>query len=272
MTASTETAARTFRHLHDGPALLLLPNCWDAGSARLLESLGARAIATTSAGLAWSNGYPDGDAIPVERLVAAVRAIARVVKVPLSVDAEGGYSDDPAAVGEAVAALIGAGAVGINLEDGRGSPDLLAGKIDLVKKAAARDGVDLFVNARTDVYLKGLVPEPARVTETLTRAQRYKDAGADGLFVPALVVPQEIRAITSGAGLPVNVLAWPKLPPASELEALGVRRLSAGSSLAENAFARASELAAAFLREGRSDPLGGATMSFGAINGLFSRA
>jgi 2-methylisocitrate lyase-like PEP mutase family enzyme len=272
MTAPTETATRAFRRLHDGPALLLLPNCWDAGSARLLENLGAHAIATTSAGLAWSNGYPDGDAIPVERLAAAVRAIARVVRVPLSVDAEGGYSDDPAAVGEAVAALIGAGAVGINLEDGRGAPELLAAKIERAKKAAAREGVDLFVNARTDVYLKGLVPEPARVTETLARAQRYKDAGADGLFVPKVVAPAEIRAITSAAGLPVNVLAWPKLPAASELEALGVRRLSAGSSLAENAFARAAELAAGFLREGRSDPLGAATMSFAEINALFSRA
>ncbi len=266
------TSAQTFRQLHAGPEILLLPNCWDAGSARLFESLGARAIATTSAGLAWSNGYPDGDAIPVSALVAAVCAIARVIKVPLSVDAEGGYSDDPATVGENVAALIGAGAVGINLEDGRGAPDRLAAKIASVKKAAAREGVELFVNARTDVYLKGLVPEGERVKETLARAKQYKDAGADGIFAPKVIAAEEIRAIAAGVGLPLNVLAYPKLPLAAELATLGVRRLSAGSGIAENLFGRAAAIARSFLTEGRSEVLGDGAMGFGEINALFPRA
>src|SRR4029077_14943251 len=222
-------AAGSFRQLHRGPELLLLANCWDAGSARLLASLGARAVATTSAGVAWAHGYPDADALPVDRLIATVGAMARVIQVPLTVDMESGYSNDPVAVGDAVAALVDAGAVGINIEDGAGSPDLLAAKIGAAKQAAARRGVDLFVNARTDVYLRGLVPEGARAAETLVRAARYRDAGADGIFVPKLVAPDAIREIAAAAGLPLNVLAWPGLPPAAELAVLGVRRLSVGS-------------------------------------------
>jgi len=267
----TATDASIFRRLHDGTELFLLANCWDVGSARLLEHLGARAVATTSAGLAWSNGFPDGDATPVDCVVAAVRAIARVLTVPLSVDVEGGYSSEPRAVGDLVTALIGVGAVGINLADGNASPDVLVAKIDHVKKAAARAGVDLFVNARTDVYLRGLVPEPGRVAETLARARRYKDAGADGIFVPKVVDPTEIRAIASEVGLPLNVLAWPKLPAASELSALGVRRLSAGSSIAQVALGRAATVAGAFLREGRTDSLTEGAMPFAEINALFTK-
>ncbi len=144
-----------FRRLHDGE-LLILPNAWDAGSARLIESRGAKAIATTSAGLAWSRGYPDGDALPVEQLLSAVRAIARVIGVPLTIDVEGGYSNDPAAVAGLVAGILEAGAVGINIEDGSGSPALLCAKIAAARESAGRAGVELFINARTDVYLRGL--------------------------------------------------------------------------------------------------------------------
>src|SRR5262245_5710256 len=124
------TTADTFHDLHRGPDVLLLANCWDAGSARLLESLGAQAVATTSAGLAWAQGYPDGDALPVDRLASVVASITRVLRVPLTVDIEGGYSDDPAQVGEAVAKVVGAGGVGINLEDGASSVDLYLRKIE----------------------------------------------------------------------------------------------------------------------------------------------
>jgi 2-methylisocitrate lyase-like PEP mutase family enzyme len=263
-------AAATFRQLHHGPQLLRLANCWDAGSARLIAHLGARAIATTSAGVAWSHGYPDGDVLPTERLVATVGAIARVVDVPISVDVEGGYSDDPAAVAETVAALVDAGAVGINVEDGAGPPEHLAAKIVGAKEAAMRCGIDLFVNARTDVYLRGLVPEPDRVAETLARAARYRDAGADGLFVPKVVAPDEIRKIASSAGLPLNVLAWPGLPPAAELSELGVRRLSAGSAIAQGAWGQVASLAAAFLDDGRIEAPSASIMPYPEINALMA--
>src|SRR6185436_19077316 len=143
-----------FRQLHER-GLLLLPNAWDAGSARLMESLGAKAIATTSAGGAWARGDNDGNRLPVPKLIGVVEEIARVVRVPLTVDLEAGYSDEPSAVAETAARVAAAGAVGINIEDGEGSPDLLCAKIEAVKRAAQGSGVDLFVNARTDVYLAG---------------------------------------------------------------------------------------------------------------------
>jgi 2-methylisocitrate lyase-like PEP mutase family enzyme len=185
MTSQENPAAERFRRLHS-EGLLVLPNAWDAGSARLIESLGAKAIATTSAGVAWSHGYPDGDTLPLPLLRATVADIARAVRVPVSTDVEGGYSNDPAAVGETVAAVIEAGAVGINIEDGSGATDLLCAKIERAKNAAERLGVDLFVNARTDVYLRGLAAKERRVEETLARAERYRSAGADGIFVPGL--------------------------------------------------------------------------------------
>jgi len=266
--ASQQKRAAAFRRLHQGSKILLLANCWDAGSARLTESLGARAVATTSAGVAWALGYPDGDKLPLDLLVTAVERITRAVALPLSVDMEGGYGKTPKAVGAAVGRIIAAGAVGMNIEDGSGSPDLLCRKIAQVKQTAKRKRVDFFVNARTDIYLRGLVPEAKRVAETLARAKRYRDAGADGLFVPGLTDPAAIRTIASEAGLPLNLLAWQGLAPAAELEKLGVRRLSAGSGIAEAAWGRAAKLAKDFLRDGESNPLSEGAMEYGEINAL----
>src|SRR5579872_4625813 len=149
-------SSQAFRKLHQGPEVLMLPNAWDAVSARLIESLGAKAIATTSAGLAWARGYPDGNALPKEQLIAAIRDIARVIKVPLTVDIEAGYADDPAAVAALVGEILAAGVMGINIEDGADSADLLCKKIAAVREQAVRMGADLYSNARTDVYLRGM--------------------------------------------------------------------------------------------------------------------
>lgn len=267
----SKNSAQVFRRLHQGQDVLRLANCWDAGSARLVESLGAKAIATTSAGLAWSNGYPDGDVMPLDRLAAAVEAIARVIKVPLSVDMEGGYARDVTGVADSVARVIDAGGVGCNLEDGRGSVETLCAKIEQAKKGAARRDMDFWVNARTDVYLRGLAPPDKRVAETIARAARYRNAGADSVFVPGLADPNEIRAIADAIGCPLNVMAWPGLPDAAELAKLGVRRLSAGSGISEAVWGRAASLAKQFLSDGRSDVLTQDAMDFDAINSLFSR-
>ncbi|QWP74985.1 isocitrate lyase/phosphoenolpyruvate mutase family protein [Lysobacter sp. K5869] len=267
MTAQNQRA-ETFHRLHrDG--LLLLANAWDAGSARLIESLGASAVATTSAGVAWAHGFADGDHLPVPRLIATVADIARAVRVPLSVDVEGGYSEDPAAVADHVAGVIDVGAVGINIEDGAAAPELLCAKIERIKRAAANLGVALFVNARTDVYLRGLAPPERRVEETLARAARYREAGADGLFVPGLTEEAHARAIAADAGLPLNLLARAALPPAAELRDWGVRRLSAGSDLAQSVHARLRTLAGGFLRDGDSRPLAADAMSYPELNALF---
>jgi 2-methylisocitrate lyase-like PEP mutase family enzyme len=270
MTKNPEHAT-AFHALHRGPAPLILANAWDAGSARLIESLGAPAIATTSAGVAWVHGYPDGDALPVPLVIATAAAIARVIRVPLTMDIEGGYSDDPEAVGKLAAALIDAGAVGINLEDGGGTPDLLCAKIARIRRVAGELGVDLFINARTDVYLRGLGPEAGRVAETVARAARYREAGASGIFVPGLREPAEIRAVAEDAGLPLNVMAWPGLPAAAELARLGVRRFSAGSGISQALWGRAAALAGDFLKSGKSEPLGEGAMAYPAINALFAQ-
>ena len=263
----------TFRDLHAPGRLLILPNAWDAGSARLIEDCGAAAIATTSSGVAWARGYPDGNALPTRVLAAAVAEIARVIRVPLSADVEAGYSDDPRAVAETVTAVMDAGAVGINLEDGAGTPDLLCAKIEAVRVAAKRAGVDLFVNARTDVYLKRLVPPERAVDETIERARRYRAAGCDGIFVPALAEVAAIRAIVAGvAPLPLNVMAYPGLPDGSGLRELGVRRLSAGAAVASAALGRARSRARAFLADGVSEALFDESVEYGPTNALFPRS
>jgi 2-methylisocitrate lyase-like PEP mutase family enzyme len=249
-TNPTERAA-TFRSLHVRGNPLLLANAWDAGSARVIESCGAAVIATTSAGLAWSHGYPDGDALPTAILTAAIAEIARVLSVPLTADIEGGYSSDPEEVGNVVARVIDAGAVGINLEDGTGSPDLLCAKIAAAKAAAARSGVDLFVNARTDVYLKSLVPPDRAHAETIARAGRYGDAGCDGIFVPGVTDATTIGALATAVSLPLNIMVRPTLPPVAQLAKLGVSRVSSGSAISQAAYGIAQRAAAQFLQDGR---------------------
>jgi 2-methylisocitrate lyase-like PEP mutase family enzyme len=263
--------AKAFRSLHSAVKPLLLPNAWDAGSARLIESLGAEAIATTSAGVAWSHGYPDGDVLPLHLLAATVAAIRRVIHVPLTVDIEGGYSDDLDAVEEVVTAVLDAGAVGINIEDGVGSPELLCAKIERARRAGSRVGVPVFVNARTDVYLAGLTGDELRIAETLKRGQLYREAGADGLFVPLLIESEEIRVIASSAGLPLNVLAWPGLPDLEALTGLGVKRLSAGSGIARILYAQGAAVAAAFLSTGRLAGTGETSLAYADVNSLMKR-
>ncbi|HEY8122949.1 MAG TPA: isocitrate lyase/phosphoenolpyruvate mutase family protein [Myxococcota bacterium] len=258
--------AAQFHSFHAKGELLRLPNAWDAGSARLFEASGARAIATTSAGLAWSLGYADGNHVPARVLEAATREIARVVRVPLSVDAEAGLARDAAAVGETIAALIGAGAVGVNLEDGTDPPDLLCAKIEAAKRAGARAGIPLFVNARTDVYLKGLVPKERARDEAIARGHTYRAAGADGFFVPGLADPETIRAVVAAVDSPLNLLLVPTLPSPRELQALGVRRVSAGSSIAMNAYSFARREALALLGDGQPTA---ASLGYAEMNALF---
>ena len=267
MNPAHATAAEQFHALH-GSGILLLANAWNAGSARLIESLGAKAIATTSAAVAWSHGYADGDRLPVKLLLETVAAITRVIRVPLSVDIEGGYSGDPATVGETVAAVINAGAVGINLEDGTAHPDLLCAKIETVRRAAERTGVNLFVNARTDTYLRNTVLLERRLDETLARAGRYRSAGANGIFVPGVTDRAAIQELASTVRLPLNILARAGLPPATELASLGVRRLSAGSGIAEVLYGKTAVVASGFLRHGISEPLADGAMAYAQINAL----
>jgi 2-methylisocitrate lyase-like PEP mutase family enzyme len=261
--------AATFHALHTGPDILVLPNAWDAGSAKLMETLGARAVATSSAAVAWSHGYADGHHLPVEAMLATVREAARVLSVPLTADIEGGYSDDPREVGEIAARVIDAGAVGINLEDAGGPAEPLVAKIAAVRAAADRAGVALFINARTDVYLRKLAEGEAAVAETLRRAALYRAAGADGLFAPGVALAGHIETLAKECGLPLNVMARPGVPLAGELQKLGARRLSSATGISRAALHATAEATRAFLAGGDSDALSAAGGGAADYNALF---
>ena len=257
-----------FHDLHRS-GLLILPNAWDAGSAAVMRSLGARAIATTSAGCAWSLGWPDGDVLPIDRAVQMCADVARAAQgLPVSVDFEGGYSDDPDEAAANARRLVEAGAQGINIEDGGGAPERLAAKIAAIRAAV---GEALFINARCDVWLRGVAPD-APVAECLRRSGIYQAAGADGLFAPGLVDPDGIAELVAGTPLPINLLAYPGLPGAAELERLGVRRLSAGSGLSSAAYGRAAALARDFLKDGASGPMMEGALGWAEMNALMPGA
>lgn len=214
-----------FHALHNPIEPLVLVNCWDAGSAAVVQSQGATALATSSAAVAWANGYPDGDALPREVLLQSMRAIMRVAKVPVTVDIESGYSDSPLRVAQLVAELAALGVVGVNLEDGAGSVKHLVDKIQSIRADANLDPV--FLNARTDVYLRNLVAPDAYLTETLLRQAQYADSGADGLFVPGLSDPKMVARLLEQISLPLNLMAA-SVSQACSISGLGAARISLG--------------------------------------------
>ena len=269
--------ARAFRQLHADPPLVL-PNAWDAGSARAVEAAGARAVATTSAGVSWARGHRDGQALPFAEAVDAVRAIARAVGVPVSADVESGYgAGAPDDVAEAVRAVVDAGAVGVNLEDAPGrdgapllSPDEQAARIEAARRAAADRGVDVFVNARTDVYLAGVGDPGGRLDDVIRRAAAYLEAGADGVFVPAVADAETIGRLASAVRAPLNVMVGPGSLSVPALAALGVARVSLGPSLALAALALAQRATREALAAGTYGALDDA-LPFADADALFAR-
>ena len=229
-------AAAALLALHAGPGVVL-PNAWDAGSARILEQLGFDAIATTSAGIAWSCGVPDGGAIDRDTMLEHVARIVAVVGVPVSVDLEAGYGVTPADVGRTVAAAVSAGAAGANIEDAR--PDGLFDIEEAVERltaarAAAPRGT-FVLNARTDAYFAGTSADP--FAETVVRALRYIEAGADCIFVPGVVEADTIRRLADEIPAPLNIVAGlASTIDAPTLFSLGVKRVSLGGSLARAAY------------------------------------
>jgi 2-methylisocitrate lyase-like PEP mutase family enzyme len=260
-----------FRSLHQQRGQpLVLANIWDAGGARLVASLGARAVATTSAGVAWSLGYADGNTLPFDELAHVVRGVVGAVSVPVTIDVEAGYSDDPATVVERLKPVFESGIAGINIEDGADAPGVLARKIEAIKHRTASLGLDLFVNVRTDVYLRNLSPDDKKVAETLKRANTYQLAGADGLFVPGIKDGAQIGEVASGTELPLNVMCVPGLPRLQDLAQLNVRRLSAGSALSQALWQHLARLAQKFLTDGDSSVFAGEGMEYGRLQALFS--
>ncbi|MBT2766683.1 isocitrate lyase/phosphoenolpyruvate mutase family protein [Stenotrophomonas sp. ISL-67] len=218
-----------FSELHRNPSLFILPNVWDAGGAALAQQRGAQAIATTSAAMAWSCGYPDGGALPQAALLQRITEIVRIATVPVTVDIEDGYSDDPQRVAGLVVKLTALGVAGINIEDGAGTPALLVAKLEAIRTALA--GTPLFINARTDVYLRGLAQGAEAVHMSVARMQDYARAGAEGAFVPGVSQLDDMAAIAGDIALPLNAMWLPGMAAHSALAQAGVRRLSAGPAL-----------------------------------------
>lgn len=259
-----------FHALHQ-QGILMLANCWDGGTARIAAQTGAKALATSSAAVAWAHGYGDRSLLPTALLRETVRDIVHASALPLTVDIEDGYSSDPEAVADLVGQLMAAGAVGINIEDGSAPPQLLARKIAACRAAADAAGVQLYINARCDVYLRGLAEAGApRVAETLRRAALYQQAGASGLFAPGVTDDGDIAALAQGTPMPLNVLARANLAPPARLAQLGVRRLSAGSAPAEAMMGRLRAFMERFYQTGAIDDE--YTMSYGALNELMATA
>jgi 2-methylisocitrate lyase-like PEP mutase family enzyme len=225
-----------FRQLHRGPAPLILPNVWDVASARIFEQAGFPALATTSAGIAFSLGYPDGQRILPEEMIARIGRIARGVRVPLSADIESGYGPTPEGAAKITRDLIQAGAIGMNLEDASGYPghplldlELAVEKIKAVREAAMQAGVPVVVNARTDVYLLPDAQAATGYDEALRRLIAYRDAGADCVFAPGLKDADTIGRLARDLQCPLNILAVAGSPSIPELQKLGVARVSLGS-------------------------------------------
>jgi 2-methylisocitrate lyase-like PEP mutase family enzyme len=232
-----KSKAMAFREMHRGPKILVLPNAWDVASARIFEEAGFGAIATTSAGVAFSLGYPDGQKISRVEMLARVARIAKAVKVPVTADVEGGYGDRPEDAARTARELVESGGVGMNLEDATNNAadplielPLQVEKIQAVREAALKTGVLLVLNARTDVYLAEVGPPEKRYDQTVRRLLAFRDAGADCVFVPGLRDAETIGRLVEDLKCPVNILVGPGSPSAPELEKLGVARVSVGSA------------------------------------------
>jgi 2-methylisocitrate lyase-like PEP mutase family enzyme len=277
ITQTQRQAAATFRELHRPGDPLRLANVWDVASAHLVAAAGPLAIATTSAGVAWSLGVADGDRIDRLAAIDRIEAIADAIPLPLSADIESGFATSADGVGDTVRRVIEAGAVGVNIEDAthrdgeplRDAADH-AERIAAARAAADGVGIPLFVNARTDMYLLAVGPESDRLRATLDRADAYVSAGADGIFVPGVSDPTTIAALADGIDAPLNILVGPGSPSVEALADLGVARVSLGSAVVRAAYALIGRAADELLRHGTYATLEG-DLPYGDVNAKLSR-
>ena len=267
--------AEAFRAMHRGPRLLLLPNAWDAMSARQFEAAGFGAIATTSGGVAWALGFADGEKAPWNEVVEATRRIVQAVRVPVTADIEGGYGETPDEVGRHIGEILAAGVVGFNLEDGTARADQpvrpiedAAARIRAARAAADTAGVPAVINARIDLYLKNVGDASSRFDETVRRAKAYLAAGADCIYPFALGDMDTIARLVKAIAAPINIVARDSSPPVAEFDKIGVARITiaAGASLVVMSLIK--KIGAELKASGRFDMLAH-TMNRPEAQGLF---
>ncbi len=269
--------AESFKALHEGRSPLIVLNAWDAVSAAVFARAGAPALGTTSAGVAWSWGHPDGERMAFADLLRTVSNICRVVPIPVTVDLERGFGAGPAAVAANAAAVMDAGGVGINIEDGIDPetselrPALsVCDRIAAVREVANARGVPLFINARTDVYFSPAGAPHQRFEQARERFMQYADAGADGVFAPGLIDPTEIARLVAEVPLPLNVYAGHTgVPPVAQLGAAGARRISVGCGPLQGLLGRTAEMAREILERGSYGRMLSGALSAASVNGLF---
>lgn len=262
---------RVFRELHQS-GCFVLPNPWDCGSARLLAGLGFSALATTSAGFAWSLGRPD-NGVTLDEALGHFRAVAGSVSVPVNADFEGGFATDPAGVGRNVAAAAATGIAGVSIEDSTGDParplvdfPLAVERIQAARRAIDAGGTPVLLTGRSEGFIVGR-PDLA---ETIRRLTAYAEAGAECLYAPGITTPEEIAAVVAAvAPKPVNVLVSSDFTTVAELARAGVRRISVGGALARTAWTGFLEAAREIAERGSFGALGRA-VSFAEINRSFA--
>jgi len=265
--------AEFFRSLHHGPEILVLPNAWDCSSARIFEQAGFPAIATSSAGIAFSLGYSDGERIPQDLMLATVGQITDSVQIPVTADLEAGYGD----VAKTTAGLIAAGAVGLNLEDMDHESQSLApipaqiAKVAMIRRIATGLGVDVVINARTDVFLAEIGEPATRFERACERLQAYIAAGADCVFLPGLADENIIRRVVGTLKFPLNILAGAGLPTIPRLRELGVARVSVGSGIMRATLGLARRIAQELKKSGTYTALLEGAMPFAEANALFEK-
>lgn len=271
MSAQNEKA-ELLRRLHHGPEILVLANVWDCASARIVEEAGFPAIATSSAGVAYSLGYADQERIPQGEMLAAVKRIAGCVRVPVTADLESGYHD----VAKTTAALIDSGAVGLNLEDmEHAESNSLADisrqieKITAVRRTADGMGVKVVINARTDVYLAQIGDPATRFERACERLRAYMDAGADCAFLPGLIDEHTIRRVLETLKCPLNILVTANAPSVARLEDLGVARVSVGSGIMRATMGLTRRIAGELKHDGTYSKMLDDPISYADANRLF---
>jgi 2-methylisocitrate lyase-like PEP mutase family enzyme len=270
--------ADEFLALHHAPQLLILPNAWDVVSARLYELEGFKAIATTSAGISSTLGYPDGQRISLEEAIAAIRRIGEHVSVPVSADLEAGYAAAPEGVARSAEAALNAGVVGINLEDGTGDSTAplfdeapQTEKIRAVREMASAAGIHLVINARTDVYLVADGTPAEQLRGAIRRGNAYRLAGADCVFVPDMgaLDKKTIARLVKEVDAPINVVVGERTPALLELEEIGVARVTFGPRPMRATLALIRRMAREWIETGTYTAMTADTLSYAEVNAMF---
>ena len=270
--------AERFRELHAGPRILVLPNAWDVASARILEEAGYPAIATSSAGVAFALGYPDGQRVSRDEMLEAVARIARGVRVPVTADMESGYGATVKDMVETAKAVIAAGAIGMNFEDVTGDDEsshvalpLQVEKIRAIKETALSTGVPIVLNARTDIYLMPIGEAATRFERTVERLRAYRKAGADCVFAPGVSDRDTIARFVKEVGAPLNILISAGCPSLAELEKIGVARVSAGSAVMRATLGLVRRIGKELKEAGTYDSLFAGAILFADLNRMMAR-